>query len=83
MMEISKRLKGGWDHPELKVELLDPRDMAEGDQMLDGQGQDGGGHLDDHGLQDGGQNVEYGLELVAMLGKIAGVLGRIAGGLQD
>ena len=70
MMEISERLKGGWDHPELKVELLDPRGMAEGDQLLDGQGQDAGDHLD-RGLQDGGQNVEYVLDLVARLGELA------------
>ena len=92
MMEISERLKGGWDHPESvevelmdPVEMLDPRDMSEEDQMLGGQRQDGGGHLDldDHGPQGGGQNVENGLELVAMLGRITGVLGEIIWNLKE
>ena len=79
MMEISELKVELLDHPELKVELIDPRGMAEGDQLLDGQEQDAGGHLD-RGLQDGGQNVEYVLDLVAMLG---GINGEIAWGLQD
>ena len=52
------------------MELLDPRGMAEGDQLIDGQGQDARGHLD-RGLQDGGRNVEYVLDLVARLGELA------------
>ena len=60
------------------VEMLDPRGMAEEDQMLGGQ--DGGGHLDldDHGTQGGGQMVEYGLVGAGGHdGRLTGVLGEI------
>ena len=63
----------------MRVELLNPRGMAEGDQLLDGQGQDAGGHLD-RGLHDDGQNVENRVEYIL---ELATALDKVVGGLQE